>query len=446
VLGEAIVDRTNLKGLSAQVVLFAMVLVANCGPALSQSGPTPPPRSVFYSKIEPLTDTIARTERDPRPTTAGNALQALDWLLYGNIIVGGAYDSNVFYSPVPQSVYGSRFQPYVVAERNTGIQRTLLYGTGDIRYYPSIGRTDVINTTAGAAHVWEIQRDLIFRAQAEATRGIEASTLNGALTAPGVLYVEPASYTSLFGSTSIEKSFGNFFTALGASVTGTTYDNTKDSLGNAVSEQYRNGTMSTLNGRVGYHVTPIVYTFVEPSMNWGRYNASNLDSNGYRIVGGLGTERIRLFNGEVYGGTLTQHFSDPTISNLVRGIYGGRVSWFPTRFVTVTAAVDQTLGTSDFSPTLFNSGSVTKLNTSKLSASWSATKDVSLEGRLVFKKYEFLNSFRRDDSTETGLAVTYNLNPRFALVVDFSHLQYDSNLAGAGYSRNFVSLGGKTKF
>ena len=49
-------------------------------------------------------------------------------------------------------------------------------------------------------------------------------------------------------------------------------------------------------------------------------------------------------------------------------------------------------------------------------------------------------------SSETGFAVTYNLNPQFALVADFSHLQYVSNLAGAGYSRNFVSLGGKTKF
>ena len=148
----------------------------------------------------------------------GSGYQIADWLLYGNVTTGGAYDSNVFSAPTSQSVYGARIQPSIVAERNTGIQRTLLYGTGDFRYYPSISRVEAVNSTAGAAHVWEIQRDLLFRAQAEVTRGLEASGVTGALLAPGVLFVEPTSYTSLFGSTSIEKGFGRFFTAIGGSV------------------------------------------------------------------------------------------------------------------------------------------------------------------------------------------------------------------------------------
>ena len=129
-----------------------------------------------------------------------------------------------------------------------------------------------------------------------------------------------------------------------------TYDNTKDNFGNPVNEQYRNGTRATLNGRVGYHLTPITYVFVEPSLNWGRFSLSSLNSNGYQIIGGLGTERISLFNGELYGGSLVEDFNNPATSTLTTAIYGGRISWFPTRFVTVTAAADQTLGTSDFSP------------------------------------------------------------------------------------------------
>ena len=44
-----------------------------------------------------------------------------------------------------------------------------------------------------------------------------------------------------------------------------------------VNEQFRNGTMSTFNGRIRiYHLTPILYTFVEPSMIWGNYNATSL--------------------------------------------------------------------------------------------------------------------------------------------------------------------------
>ena len=288
------------------------------------------------------------------------------------------YDSNVFASPNQQAVYGTRFQPSIIAARNTGIQRTLVYGVGDLRYYPSLGRTDLVSTTAGVTHVWEIQRDLVFRTQFEATRGQQGSSLVSAMNGAGVLYTKPVNFTSLFASTSIEKSFGRFFTAIGGSVTGNFYDDTTDSLGNVIDEHFQNGTRSTLNGRVGYHVTPIVYAFVEPSVNSGQFQASNLNSNGYQIVGGLGTARISLFNGEIYAGTLTEHFSDPSISTLNRPIFGGRISWYPTRFVTVTGSFDQTLGTSDFSPTVFQSRFGDKINTAKLVASWAMLRNCDL--------------------------------------------------------------------
>src|ERR1019366_5057093 len=190
--------------------------------------------------------------------------------------------------------------------------------------------------------------------------------------------VNPLNYTSVFGSTSIEKHFGRFFTAIGGSVTGNVYDNTKDSLGNEIDEQFQNGTRSTLNGRVGYDITPIVYAFVEPSVNSGQYRSSSLNSNGYKIVGGLGTARISLFSGEIYAGTLTEHFSDPMTPDLNKPVYGGKVSWYPTRFVTLTGSYDQSFGTSDFSPTAFAAGSVTSLNTSQMTASWLMRRNFTL--------------------------------------------------------------------
>ena len=108
-LGDAITKRMNAKGLSARALILTIGFCTACGPAFSQSGPALPSRAVFYSKIEPLADTIARVGNDPRPATTGNALRALDWLIYANVTVGGAYDSNVYAAPTQQSVYGSRF-------------------------------------------------------------------------------------------------------------------------------------------------------------------------------------------------------------------------------------------------------------------------------------------------------------------------------------------------
>jgi Mrp family chromosome partitioning ATPase len=47
-------------------------------------------------------------------------------------------------------------------------------------------------------------------------------------------------------STSVEKSFGRFFTAIGGSVTGNIYDNTTDSQGNVIDETFQNGTRETV--------------------------------------------------------------------------------------------------------------------------------------------------------------------------------------------------------
>ena len=440
------VDRKSIKCGSIRLALPALILWACCGQALSQGAPAVPSRQVFYSKVEPLTDIIARVQGDPRPKTADGALQALDWLIYGNVSVGGAYDSNVFASPNQQAVYGTRFQPSVIAARNTGIQRTLVYGVGDLRYYPSLGRTDLVSTTAGLTHIWEIQRDLVFRTQLEATRGQQGSSLVNAVNEASVLYTKPVNYTSLFASTSIEKTFGRFFTAIGGSVTGNFYDDTKDSLGNVIDEHFQNGTRSTMNARLGYNITPIVYAFVEPSVNSGRFKAANLNSNGFQIIGGLGTARISLFNGEIYAGTLIEHFSDPSISTLTQGIYGGRISWYPTRFVTVTGSFDQTLGTSDFSPTVFQSGSATKINTSKLMASWAMLRELTLDGNVQFQHYEYLNSPRRDDLTLFGSRISYMFTQRLGLYLEDNYGILKSNIPGVAYTRNFISLGATSKF
>ena len=439
-----IIDRKSKRWrLSGAVFSASLALGASCSQAFAQSAPTPPSRQVFYSNVEPLTDTIARVENDPRPKTSEGALQVLDWLVFGNVRLGSAYDSNEFASPNGVSVYGLQLQPSIVAERNTGIQRTLLYADGDFRYYPSIGRTDVVNSTVGLAHVWEIYRDLIFRSQFETTFGEQNSAL---VNSNGLLYTKPYNYTGLFGSASIEKSFGRFFTAIGGSVTGNVYNNTTDSLGNVIDETFQNGTRETLNGRVGYHISPIVYAFIEPSVNWGQYQDSNLNSNGYQVIGGLGSGRIGYFKGEIYGGVLSEQFSDPSAPTLTRPAYGGRISWYPTRFLTVTGSLDQSVATSDFNPNVLLPGSPTVVDTAKLVASWAMLRKVTLEGRAEFRHYQYLGSNRLDDGWLFGAKAIYWLTEKVGITLNYQYGMLNSNVAGVDYNRNFVSLGATSKF
>jgi hypothetical protein len=55
-----IIDRkSNRRQLIGAVFSASLALGTSCGEAFAQSAPTPPSRQVFYSNLEPLTDTIA---------------------------------------------------------------------------------------------------------------------------------------------------------------------------------------------------------------------------------------------------------------------------------------------------------------------------------------------------------------------------------------------------
>ena len=421
--------------------------------------PSVPGKEIFFTPIEPLAKTIERSQSDPRPKTADGAFPILDWLLYAGLGGGAACDYNLNSTPTnQQQACGPRFQPSIVAERNTGIQRTLLYGVGDIRYYPTVSRVDVVDTTAGIVHVWEIQRDLIFRVQAQGTRGQEYSGFSANLLPTSVFLTSPVNYTQGYGSTSIQKNLGSFFTAVGGSVTGTVYEDARDNLGNTVDEQFRNGTVATLNGRFGYHISPIIYTFIEPSVNRQRYEASRLNSEGYRVVAGVGSDRISLFNGEFYAGYASQRFDDPAIGSVSIPVVGGRLSWYPTRFLTFTLTADRTFSTSDFNTnglapgTVTNTGpgllpgSATTATTAKLRADWDFTQRFSFNASISDVHLDYLDSVRKDDLLSLVAGVTFKIKPDLGIQVNYIHQNLFTNIAGADYARDFISVGAQSKF
>jgi hypothetical protein len=288
------------------------------------------------------------------------------------------------------------------------------------------------------------------------------SSFAGNLASTGAFVTSPVKYNQGYGSTSLQKEFGSFFTAIGGSVTRTTYDNIQDNLGNTIDEQLRNGTVSTANARVGYYISPIFYTFIEPALNWQRYADPNLNSQGYRLVAGLGSGRIGLFNGEIYGGYATQSFEDPNVATTTIPIVGGRLSWFPTRFLTYTLTLDRGFGTSDFlannnnallpGSTTLNTGvgllpaAVTTMTTATLSGVWDFSRLLSFNASVGDQRIDYLNSFRRDDLLTLTGGVTFKIRPGLGVQFNFTHQNLYSNFPGAPFSRNFISAGAQSKF
>src|SRR5206468_10462302 len=138
-------------------------------------------------------------------------------------------------------------KPSLVAEHNTGIQRTLLYAVGDIRWYPSVNQDQVPDTVAGLVHVWEIQRDLIYRVQLQGMENHTYSGFAGNLLPTNVFLTTPLKYTQGYASSSIQKNFGSFFTGIGGSFTATAYQDIRDNLGNTIDAHFQNGAVAIIN-------------------------------------------------------------------------------------------------------------------------------------------------------------------------------------------------------
>jgi hypothetical protein len=456
----SLLDQQFVRGglrLAGACLLCLLVMTSSILTVARAQSPGVPGTQVFYSNIGPLGASVP-SGGDPRPQSAQGAVQFLDWLVWAGLSGGLACDYNLNQSPTNQiQACGPQFGPSLVAARNTGIQRSILYVAGDVRYYPTVNQVDLHDTKAGAVHVWEIQRDLIFRVQGQGTWGRQYSGFAANLLSTDRFVTSPVPYTQGYGSTSIQKNFGRFFSAIGGSVTATAYENIEDNLGNTILQDFRNGTVSTANGRVGYHVSPITYTYIEPTVNWQRYADARLNSEGYRVVAGIGTERFSLFNGEIFGGYAQQRFEDPTIGDASIPVIGGKLSWFPTRFLTFTFTADRTFGTSDFSligvPGAVNNvgpgllpGSTTTATTVSLNGKWDINRWFSFSGTVADQRLDYLNSDRQDDLVTATAVLTYKITERFNAHLTYIRADLLTNFPGAEFSRDAVLVGGGTSF
>src|SRR6185312_11177181 len=111
----------------------------------------------------------------------------------------------------------------------------------------------------------------------------------------------PTVYNQLTGAGSAEKRFGRAFADFGGSVVAQLYDQT-------AANGSPNNVVYTGTARGGFWMTPDIYGFVEGSGDSRNFDGGVLNSDGYRVVTGVGTGRIGLMKGEVYVGYQAEMF------------------------------------------------------------------------------------------------------------------------------------------
>jgi len=380
-----------------------------------------------------------------QPSRQYQGLPVGGWMLYPTLFVAGAYDSNPYQSSGKN--FGSsalRTSPGLVAVRAAGIHNTMLYGAGDLYFYNRDSNINNYSARGGLVHIWEAQRDLIFRFTADASRQIDSSTSGSVLNG---VFLRPVYYDSFVGGASVIKSFDRIFVGLGGNFTNTQYENTKTTTGAVVPQAYRDFNQPTASGRLGYFVTPLLYSFVEASGNWmNYYNASTFNSEGYRVTGGLGTDRISLFKGEVYAGYQQQFYRSAAFGVVDAPAFGGKLYWYPTQYLTFAVNVDESIGTATFVSPSNPNGSPTKTTAVGLRAEYALAEAWSAVARGGYSYVDYVNNTRVDNTWNAGATLNYKIWRNLSATFDYQFAAVVSNYAAASYTRNIVSLGATYRY
>jgi hypothetical protein len=365
-------------------------------------------------------------------------------MFYPQLLAGAVFDSNVFQSPVnPVSAVGLRLAPSLIADLNNGIHRTTVYGSMDGRFYPDASAGNAIDGRAGVIQVYEAMRDLIFRVQANYSRqtnifttGVQVTGTEPIVSPVGTTVANPSNQFT--GMASAEKTLNNGFVQLRGSIVRTTYDNTPIA---------QDGTVYTFAGRAGYWVTPDLNVFVEPSVDWRRYDVSLLlGSSGYGVVGGAASRQIGLFRGELYAGYQSEHYDAGGFGDVTSTVFGGRLYYEPTRYWQLVAALTRSLDVSVQASPLSPFGVPVRTTAAVLQSNYSLSTQWSATARLGYMKYEYVDSSRLDDAWNAGARIDYKVWQNVALSLEYQYTKLSSNIPLTSYTRNVITAGALYKY
>ena len=388
-----------------------------------------------------------RTLRD-KPVREYQGLPLGGWMLYPSFLIGGTFDDNIFQSSFRRVASGGlHLRPSLVAERDSGIHHTTIHALGDFRIYPDYSAANVVNAQVGFKHDWEAQRDLKFTAVGEYLRHTDmynTGIVVGPLGTTGFI-ASPQRYNQFVGAVSGVKSFDRFFVGLGGTAVGTTFD-TLYTTGGSASQSYRDNIYTSVTGRAGYMVTPLMYAFVESTGNFRDFNSPVYNSQGFRIIGGLGTDRISLFRGEIFTGYQRQIYATALFGAPSSPVIGGKLFWYPTRAITVSAGVDQSFADSALLTVGNLTGSASRTVSVWTAINYAMSRSWSASLRGSYDDLRYITGGRHDARWTTGAALNYEIFRNLMATFEYSFATVTSNVQTASFTRNTFTLGGTYKY
>ncbi len=403
------------------------------------------------------------------PDGAGT-LSLGEWLLYPTLSFHSFYDSNIYSSPTsPISTAGVNFNPSLLAQYDTGIHTTSLYGNINSNVYPFINYiNDTFDRQAGFIEKYEAMRDLIFTLLGDYHHLTDAYAFTQALPTPVVSPVSPA-LPGAAGVVAAQQTTVNpndTYTA-----TGTIYNEFNRAFmtvtGTLLSTQYSNQSLATNYSLAAYSVrggawfSPLFYAYANGSESFVSATVGP-DETYYQVAAGIGSAKIGLFSGSIYYGYQGTLVADG--GGTAGGpVYGAKVLYVPTSVWNVTVSIDRTInisnittalaaGTPQALPGLPLAGSPVSLNQSvqitapAFRSDYQFSKQTSIFGVIGYTAVDYIDSSQFENFRTASVGIRHILSDHLTLTFDYSYSIAVSNIPDTSYTRNYGAVGAIYKF
>ena len=171
-----------------------------------------------------------------------------------------------------------------------------------------------------------------------------------------------------------------------------------------------------------------------------------MNSNGQRVVAGVGTDRISLFRGELFAGYQRQDYDRESFKTVSGEVFGGNLYWYPTRDLILGASLDRSLGDSTLRSAGNEDGSPIETTSVLLKADYLLSDIWMMSGKAGYTFTDYKLSPREDNLWTAGTTVSYFIWRNLAATFDYQYIDLDSNIPVNSFDRNVYTVGATYKY
>lgn len=354
-----------------------------------------------------------------------------------------ASDDNIFAKPEGQSDAIISLRPSVLAETDWARHYVSVFARLNSRSYLDHSSEDAVDWTVGANGRY----DGAPGASVQAGGGYEQTTEPRTAVSSPPNAAEPVRFKVGKVYLGAVKEFSRARLTVAADLRDLNYADTDASDGSKIPGRDRDRTSTTVGGRAEYALSGATSVFVNLSGNARNYRQDGTDtrdSKGVDVMLGASFDISNLMRGDLAVGYSRQNYDSGTFKDVSGASVRGKVEYFPTPLITLTAIASQSIEDTDFA------GAAGFLLTSgQLRADYELRRNIVISGRVGYQKNDFKGAIdRKDKRPSAGLSMEFLLSRNIGLEAGYEWIKQDSSGVdqGVDFSSNRFYLTTTYKF